>query len=299
VSLVIFYILAAAILIAALMVVTLRNVFHSALFLVAAFFFVAGIYLMLDAEFLAAVQVLIYVGAITILILFAIMLTHKLHSKSIRQVNEQVLPALIITVLMLAISIVTISRTFSDQPPKSDNFGSWTASFDTDRIGTETGLYEWSARLVDKYDNDYSAFGSFILLDEDEKIDPGTKSKPVENSGSGYILSSNSGYTTSNKEFNIGQNIYFKIWAEGVDYRSVNSAEWHIFKIPNGDNGDEPWKLLGSFPEDKITTLELTNSNSESIGRLLMSKFVLPFEVVSVLLLAAMIGAIVIARKDD
>lgn len=298
-SLVIFYILGAAILMAALMVVTLRNVFHSALFLVATFFFVAGIYLMLNAEFLAAVQVLIYVGAVTILVLFAIMLTHKLHSKSIRQVNEQVLPALIITVLMLAISIITISRTFGDHPPSSDNFGSWTASFDTDRIKTETGLYGWSARLVDKYDNDYSAFGSFILLDENEKPGPGADPKPVENTGSGYILSSNSGFTKSNNEFNAGCNIYLKVWSEGVDYNSMSSAEWHIFKIPDGDNGDEPWKLLGSFPENKITTLELTNSNSESIGRLLMSKFVLPFEVVSVLLLAAMIGAIVIARKDD
>ena len=44
--------------------------------------------------------------------------------------------------------------------------------------------------------------------------------------------------------------------------------------------------------------MKLSNSNTETIGRLLMSKFVLPFEVVSVLLLAALLGAIVIARKD-
>jgi hypothetical protein len=102
-----------------------------------------------------------------------------------------------------------------------------------------------------------------------------------------------------NSEFSAGRNIYFKIWSEEVEYRSITSAEWHIFKIPDGNNGDEPWKLLGTFPDDKIITLELTNSNSESIGRLLMSTFVLPFEVVSVLLLAALMGAIIIARKDD
>ena len=144
-SLVIFYILGAAILIAAFMVVTLRNVFHSALFLVATFFFVAGIYLMLNAEFLAAVQILIYVGAVTILILFAIMLTHKIQSKSIRQVNEQVLPAIIIAGLLLAISAFTIVRTFGDAPSKSPNRGSWTASFDTDDIGDDTGIWEWAA----------------------------------------------------------------------------------------------------------------------------------------------------------
>jgi NADH:ubiquinone oxidoreductase subunit 6 (subunit J) len=299
VSLVIFYILGAAILIAALMVVTLRNVFHSALFLVATFFFVAGIYLMLNAEFLAAVQVLIYVGAVTILILFAITLTHKIHSKSIRQVNEQVLPAFIITGLFLAIAIITIMKTFGHHSPGSDNFGSWTASFDTDTIRSETGPYEWSARLVDSNGEDYNAFGNFILLEDNEKPGADLKPKRVENSGSGYILSSNSGFTSSNNEFNAGQKIYFKIWSDGVDYRSIASAQWHIFKIPDSENGDEPWKLLGSFPKDQIITLELVNSNPESIGRLLMSKFVLPFEVVSVLLLAAMIGAIVIARKDD
>ncbi len=145
------------------MVVTMRNIFHSALYLVITFFLIAGIYLMLNAEFLAAVQILIYVGAITILLLFAIMLTHKIHSPSIRQVNEQVLPAFIITGLLLAISIVSVVKTFSHIP-----FAPSTAA-----------------------------------------------------------------------------------------------------------------------------------NNTETIGRLLMSKFVLPFEVVSVLLLAALIGAIVIARKDD
>ena len=58
-SLLLFYLLAGVILVCAILVVTLRNVFHSALFLVLTFFFVAGIYLMLKAEFLAAVQVLI------------------------------------------------------------------------------------------------------------------------------------------------------------------------------------------------------------------------------------------------
>ena len=67
----IFYILAAIILTSALMVVSLRNIFHSALMLILCFFAVAGLYVTLDADFLAAVQVLIYVGAVTILMIFA------------------------------------------------------------------------------------------------------------------------------------------------------------------------------------------------------------------------------------
>lgn len=63
---------------AALMVVTRRNVFHAALFLILSFFGVAGLYVLLEAPFLAAVQLFIYVGGIAVLIIFAIMLTHDL-----------------------------------------------------------------------------------------------------------------------------------------------------------------------------------------------------------------------------
>lgn len=59
----------------ALRLVTSRNVVHAALYLVVALAMVAGVYLLLAAEFLAWVQVLIYVGAIVVLLLFSLMLT--------------------------------------------------------------------------------------------------------------------------------------------------------------------------------------------------------------------------------
>ncbi len=70
-----FWILAVILVGAALMVVGLRNIVHSALALVLVFAMAAGIYVLLNAEFIAIVQILIYVGAVTILILFALMLT--------------------------------------------------------------------------------------------------------------------------------------------------------------------------------------------------------------------------------
>jgi NADH:ubiquinone oxidoreductase subunit 6 (subunit J) len=65
-------------LVPAILVVTIRNLFHAALCLGVSFVGVAGLYLLLNAEFIAAAQVLVYVGAITVLILFAIMLTQGL-----------------------------------------------------------------------------------------------------------------------------------------------------------------------------------------------------------------------------
>src|SRR5688572_4157037 len=72
-----FYGLAALTLVAAFLVVSLRNIFHAVLFLVVSFVGVSGIYLTLNAGFLAMVQILIYVGAIAVLTLFAIFLTRN------------------------------------------------------------------------------------------------------------------------------------------------------------------------------------------------------------------------------
>lgn len=70
-----FYILSFFVVAFGIGVVTFKNLIHSALSMVLCFITVAGIYILLHAELIAAAQVLIYVGAISILIIFAIMLT--------------------------------------------------------------------------------------------------------------------------------------------------------------------------------------------------------------------------------
>jgi len=77
VGLVVFYIFGAITLVAALGVVTTRNVVYAALFLLVSLAGVAGLFVVLFAEFLALVQLLIYGGAIIIVILFALMLTRS------------------------------------------------------------------------------------------------------------------------------------------------------------------------------------------------------------------------------
>lgn len=72
-----FYALLAITLVAAVGVVTLANLFHAALCLVGALIGIAGIYIALHADFLALVQILLYVGAVMTLVIFAIMLTER------------------------------------------------------------------------------------------------------------------------------------------------------------------------------------------------------------------------------
>lgn len=71
---IIFYCLAAILLFAATMVVTVRNPVRAALFLILAFFSSAGVWLLLEAEFLALTLVLVYVGAVMVLFLFVVMM---------------------------------------------------------------------------------------------------------------------------------------------------------------------------------------------------------------------------------
>ena len=88
---------------AALAVVTSKNLFHSALFMVLSFVGVAGLYVLLEAGFLAAVQVLIYVGAISILIIFAIMLTRRLMARDLVQRNAQWGISALVALLLFAV----------------------------------------------------------------------------------------------------------------------------------------------------------------------------------------------------
>lgn len=73
-----FAIFSAATLVGGAMVVWSRNLVHSALFLILSLFGVAGLFVLLSAPFLAAVQVLVYIGGVAILFIFAVMLTRSM-----------------------------------------------------------------------------------------------------------------------------------------------------------------------------------------------------------------------------
>lgn len=94
-----FYLVTVLTLAAAVMVVTLKNVFHCALALILALLGVAAVYVSLRAEFLAVIQILLYVGAIMTLVIYAIMLTSRIGDRAIPQTNRQSLISLAVLVL--------------------------------------------------------------------------------------------------------------------------------------------------------------------------------------------------------
>ena len=80
-----------------------RSLIYNAFALLFTFFGVAGLYLLLGADFLAATQLLVYVGGILVLLLFGVMLTHKIYDLDLRTEVTQVGPGLIIALGVFAI----------------------------------------------------------------------------------------------------------------------------------------------------------------------------------------------------
>ncbi len=119
-----FWVLAIVAVIGALLVVAVKDVFRAALCLIVCFMAVAGIYVTLNADFLAAVQILVYVGAVAILIILGIVLTKEVQKGSLS--NRFRVPALFVSAAFLGLGLFAINRTswrVSDVAPVTPTTG--------------------------------------------------------------------------------------------------------------------------------------------------------------------------------
>lgn len=108
---IIFYLFAAVTVVSAFFVVTTRNIVHSAFYLLFTFFGVAGLYVLLGSDFLAIVQLVIYVGGILILLIFGVMLTNKITNVEIKTGTMQILPAAVGVGLFAGIVAAALLKT--------------------------------------------------------------------------------------------------------------------------------------------------------------------------------------------
>jgi len=140
-----FYLFAAAIIVSAAVVCFSRNIVHAAFSLLFTFFGVAGIYVLLIADFLAVSQILIYVGGILVLLVFGVMLTNRVTNIDLRSALGARIPALIICAALLAllVSILVPGHwiSFSDAP--------WNGSpWHTNAIEHVTNVTQGTAREI-------------------------------------------------------------------------------------------------------------------------------------------------------
>lgn len=118
-----FYSIAGFTVASALLVVLSRNLFHSALYLAMTLIGVACVYLYLDAEFLAIVQILVYVGAIVTLFIFTIMFTADIQKKIVRRMNSRmILSACGVLVFFSILLKIILSHPWQADIPKTPPF---------------------------------------------------------------------------------------------------------------------------------------------------------------------------------
>ncbi len=116
---IIFFLFAAITIVSAMIVVTSKNIIHAAFSLLLTFFGVAGLYVLLAADFIAVVQIMVYVGGILILLIFGVMLTNKITSVEIKTGTLNVLTASILIGIFMGLvtSIMIWTDWFSAPAP--------------------------------------------------------------------------------------------------------------------------------------------------------------------------------------
>jgi len=107
----IWYLFAAITVAAGLVVAFSRSVVHSGMSLLFALLGVCAMYLFLGADFLAITQIVVYVGGILVLVLFAVMMTNRIMSTKLHDELVQPVPALAVSAVVLALMLLTIFRT--------------------------------------------------------------------------------------------------------------------------------------------------------------------------------------------
>ena len=108
-----FWVLSAVLVGSALAVVLTKNLFHAVLWLALALTGTAGVFLLLNAEFLAAVQILLYAGGIVTVVVFAIVVTERLVGERIVQTSRSLTGGAIVSMALLGLLVAAVFR----QPP--------------------------------------------------------------------------------------------------------------------------------------------------------------------------------------
>ncbi len=143
---IVFWTIAISSIIAALAVVLLKDLFRAALFLIVSFLGVAGMFVLLRAEFLAVVQVLVYVGAISVLMIFAILMTQDVEEGS--PSNRFRLPMAIFSALFALVAIYIAVSTNWNTLESAMASGAITAEASTRINEIYSNTIPWIGRLL-------------------------------------------------------------------------------------------------------------------------------------------------------
>lgn len=146
-SQVIFYIISAFILGTGLLAVTTRKIFRSAIWLLFSLIGIAALFFWMQMEFIAAVQIVIYVGGIVVLIIFSIFLTQKAGSKMPKPVRSRAFFAALAVLLGFILSYTLIYQ-YNFQPPSSQPLNVSVSEIGSKMLSTSEGGYALPFEVV-------------------------------------------------------------------------------------------------------------------------------------------------------
>ena len=303
----VFYVLAAGAVGGAVAVATSRNIVRSAFALLAVLFSVAGLYAVMKADFIAAAQVLIYVGGILVLIIFAVMLTHRI--TDVRLSNDSTPgPAAFCACLCLLFSLVVVilftakwrrdsevatlnnkvfevaARQYQADGATGLPFGG-TAIEESVVLAADLILVPDASRSVDQVVFTVSPAAAPEAAEKDDQ-EKGTISDAGKGPARSADLVKFLPYAGRTPTYRVPFNV-----PEG-DYRWTVKLVGRE-KDAKGEFRDAEW----SFPAAN-TEFKVRKGVTEPIARALAGPYLFAFEVVSVLLLAALVGAAFLARKE-
>ena len=117
-----FYVFAVAVVAGAVAMVFTKNLVHAALFMAGTFLMIAFLYILMGADYVGAVQILVYVGAISILFVFGIMLTKRDRIETSNSFNRYGPAATVVALLLFASIVITaLGTAFHNQPAPTDD----------------------------------------------------------------------------------------------------------------------------------------------------------------------------------
>jgi NADH-quinone oxidoreductase subunit J len=145
-SAIIFYIISAFILGAGLLAMTTRKIFRSAIWLLFSLIGVAALYFWLEVEFIAAVQIIVYVGGIVVLIIFSIFLTQQSGSEMPKQPLKRIVASALAVLFGFGLTFLQIWN--YDFQPSSKSFDWSVSKIGTQMLGTKAGGYALPFEVV-------------------------------------------------------------------------------------------------------------------------------------------------------
>ena len=284
----VFYVLAIAAIAGAAAVATSRNIVRSAFALLAVLFSAAALYAVMKADFIAAAQVLIYVGGILVLIIFAVMLTHRI--TDVKLSNDSTPgPAAFCACLCLLFSLVVVVLFTAKWQRDPENVV-------VRAEGNEITLRQYQADGSTGLARGGVSFEDAVVL---EVLVP----RPVTR----LDLVKVRAWTVAGKDPD-GKDIIKEVTDQapydpsGTRIRLDNLQEgewrWEAQLLGSEKPGDAEPKPIPASSRDGKPDFSVTRGITEPVARALAGDYLFAFEAVSVLLLAALVGAAFLARKE-